>query len=196
MQSQCKLYITGLTGCLKIVASNVLDLHKRAQTAYSRLVLILLGGLWFSATAAVIAPPPELFTQFTASRCQFRVPAQLRITCGYLSVPEDHSAVGGRGVRLPRALTPPTGAPPPADPAVSLAGGPGSGAVATTPALAQGWATFLAHRDLIVVDQRGTGLSQPSLACTAQDRTTPALAELQTPRGRAAAEYRDLIRCR
>src|SRR5262249_51180309 len=158
-----KLYITGLTGCLKIVASNVLDLHKRAQTAYSRLVLILLGGLWFSATAAVIAPPPELFTQFTANRCQFRVPAQLRITCGYLSVPEGPTAVGGGVLRLAVAIGHTAGAPRQADPVVCLAGGPGSGAVATTPALAQGWATFLAHRDLIVVDQRGTGLSPPSL---------------------------------
>ena len=163
---------------------------------YRWLALILLGSLWFSATAAVIAPPPGLAAQFTASPCPFRVPAGLHITCGYLSVPEDRGATKGHLIRLAVVIAHTARAPHQADPVVYLAGGPGSGAVASTPALALGWADFLAHRDLIVVDQRGTGFSQPSLACTAQDRTTPALGELQTPGGRAAAEYRDLIRCR
>jgi len=163
---------------------------------YRWLALILLAGVWFSATAAANVPPLGQTAQFTASDCQFRVPAGLRITCGYLSVPEDHAATGGRVIRLAVAIARTARAPRQADPVVYLAGGPGSGAVATTPALAQGWAAFLAHRDLIVVDQRGTGFSQPSLACTAQDHTTPAPGELQTPAGRAAAEERDLIRCR
>ena len=160
------------------------------------LILLLLAGLWVSAMAAAIAPPPALAAQFTASHCPFRVPAGLQITCGYLSVPEDRSATKGRLIRLAVAIAHTARAPRQADPVVYLAGGPGSGAVTSTPALALGWADFLAHRDLIVVDQRGTGFSQPSLACTAQDRTTPALGELQTPGGRAAAEYRDLIGCR
>jgi pimeloyl-ACP methyl ester carboxylesterase len=163
---------------------------------YRLLALILLSGLWFSGTAAVSVPPLGLAAQFTASSCPFHVPAQLRITCGYLSVPEDHSARSGRVIHLAVAIARTARAPRQTDPIVYLAGGPGSGALATTPALAQGWAAFLAHRDLIVVDQRGTGFSQPSLACTAQDRTAPALGEPQTPDGRAAAEYRDLIRCR
>jgi pimeloyl-ACP methyl ester carboxylesterase len=172
---------------------------EKGQTApmrYRWLALILLGGLWFSATAAVIAPPPALAAQFTAGPCRFHVPAGLQITCGYLSVPEDHGATKGRLIRLAVAIAHTARAPRQADPVVYLAGGPGSGAVASTPALALGWAAFLAHRDLIVVDQRGTGFSQPSLACTAQDHTPPAPGELQTPGGRAAAEYRDLLRCR
>ena len=105
---------------------------------YRWLALILLGGLCFSATAVVIAPSPALAAQFTASPCPFRVPAQLPITCGYLSVPEDRGATKGRVIRLAVAITHTARAPRQADPVVYLAGGPGSGAVATTPVLAAG----------------------------------------------------------
>src|SRR3954463_15798727 len=101
---------------------------------YRWLALILLGGLWFSATATVIAPPPALPAHFTARSCPFRVPTRLRITCGYLSVPEDHSATGGRVIRLAVAIAHTAHAPRQGDPVVYLAGGPGSGAVASTPA--------------------------------------------------------------
>jgi pimeloyl-ACP methyl ester carboxylesterase len=157
--------------------------------------LILLAGLWFSATAAASVPPSALAAQFTTSRCAFRVPAQLRITCGFLSVPEDRGANDGRFIRLAVAIAHTAQAPRQADPVVYLAGGPGGAAVASTPVLAQGWASFLVHRDLIVVDQRGTGFSQPSLACTAQDSARPVPGEWKTPDGRAAAEKLALLRC-
>jgi len=172
---------------------------QKGQTALMRyrwLARMLLSSLWFSAATAAIAPPLALAAQFSVGPCSFRVPAGLSITCGYLSVPEDRGTTKGRVIRLAVAIAHTARAPVQDDPVVYLAGGPGSGAVTSTPALALGWADFLAHRDLIVIDQRGTGLSKPSLACTAQDSTTPALDELQTPAGRAVAEYRDLIRCR
>src|SRR5215471_9828932 len=111
--------------------------------------LLLMIGVWLSATAAAIAPPLAPAARFTESSCPFRVPAQLHITCGYLSVPEDRGARGGRAIRLAVAIAHTARVPQQADPVVYLAGGPGSGAVATTPVLAQGWADFLAHRDLI-----------------------------------------------
>lgn len=163
---------------------------------YGWLALLLVGGLWFGTTASLSARQLAPAAQFSAAACQFRVPAGLDITCGYLSVPEDRDISKGRLIRLAVAIAHTARAPRQADPLIYLAGGPGSGAVVSTPTLAQGWATFLAHRDLIVVDQRGTGFSQPSLDCTAQDHAAPAPGELQTPSGRAAAEYRDLIRCR
>jgi pimeloyl-ACP methyl ester carboxylesterase len=159
------------------------------------LTLILLAGLLLSATPAAAAPGSAPATHFTTSVCPFGIPKGLRITCGYLTVPEDRGAPAGRSIRLAVAIAWTARTPRQADPIVYLAGGPGSAAMASTPALARGWATFLAHRDLIVVDQRGTGLSQPHLNCTAQDRAAPAPDETQTPAARAAAEYRSLIRC-
>lgn len=160
------------------------------------LALFLLAGLLCTAAPAADARPLAQGAQFSVSRCQFRVPRGLRVTCGYLAVPEDRAGHGGLTIRLAVAIARTARAPRQADPVVYLAGGPGGGAVASTPSLAGGWAAFLAHRDLIVVDQRGTGYSQPSLACTAQDHAAAATGDLQTPGGRAAAEYRDLMRCR
>jgi pimeloyl-ACP methyl ester carboxylesterase len=160
------------------------------------LAQILLAGMWLRSTAVASAPPPSPATLFSTSPCQFRAPAQLRITCGYLSVPEDRGTAGGRLIRLAVAIAHTARAPRQADPVVYLAGGPGSGAVASTPTLAQGWASFLAHRDLIVVDQRGTGFSQPSLACAPEDHAAAAPSELQSPGGPAVVEYRDLLSCR
>lgn len=171
----------------------------KRQTEWVRhrwLALVLLAGLWLSSTAVIMLPPLPATAAFSTGACPFRVPAGLRITCGYLSVPEDRSVPGGRLIRLAVAIAHTGRAARRDDPLLYLAGGPGSGAVASTPTLALGWADFLTHRDLIVVDQRGTGFSQPSLACTAADSAKPAPGELQTPDGRAAVEYRELMRCR
>lgn len=160
------------------------------------LAMLLLAGLWLSSVAVIMVPPLPAAASFSTGPCQFRVPAGLSITCGYLSVPEDRSAAGGRMIRLAVAIAHTARAPRLGDPLLYLAGGPGGAAVASTPTLALGWADLLAHRDLVVVDQRGTGLSQPSLACTAADAVKPAPGELQTPAGRVAVEYRELMRCR
>ena len=154
------------------------------------LILFVLVTLLAGTVPAAAQPA----TAFQAAPCQFVVPKALRITCGFLVVPEDRAAPNGRQIRLAVAIAKTARSPRQADPVIYLAGGPGSAAVATTPGLAQGWASFLAHRDLIVIDQRGTGFSQPSLACTAQDAEPPTAA--QTPDDRAAAEYRSLIHCR
>src|SRR5690349_11218519 len=117
--------------------------------------LILLCGLCFSVAAVVVAPSPALAAQFTTSACPLRVPGQLALTCRHLRVPEHRAVPKGHLIRRAVAIAHTARAPRQADPVVYLAGGPGSGAVATTSVLAQGWADFLAHRDLIVVDQRG-----------------------------------------
>lgn len=103
--------------------------------------------------------------RFSPGRCPFGVPKGMRIDCGYLSVPEDRAHPDGRQIRLAVAVARTGRAPRLADPVVYLSGGPGSGAVYSTVTLARGWADFLAHRDLVVVDQRGTGFSQPTLTC-------------------------------
>jgi pimeloyl-ACP methyl ester carboxylesterase len=54
----------------------------------------------------------------------------------------------------------------PADPVVYLSGGPGQGALELVPlAYAQLYGPLMHGRDLVIFDQRGTGLSEPSLAC-------------------------------
>ena len=153
------------------------------------LLAALLPGL---ARAQASAGP-----RFTPGRCPFGVPKGMRIDCGTLSVPEDRARPEGRQIKLAVAVARTARAPRLADPVVYLSGGPGSGAVYSTVTLARGWADFLAHRDLVVVDQRGTGFSTPKLTCPElapvhdqQMRQAPTAAE------RLEGERAALMRCR
>ena len=83
--------------------------------------------------------------------------------CGYVYVPVDHTAPGDDYFQLAvTILRAPGGAKHP-DPVVYLAGGPGGSATDE----AADWVEqpYLAGRDLILFDQRGTGYSLPSLNC-------------------------------
>ena len=83
--------------------------------------------------------------------------------CATLAVPEDRAAPEGRQIALAIAWVPTEGEAAP-DPVFMLAGGPGQGARAAFPAVALGFRDVLRSRDVILVDQRGTGDSNP-LAC-------------------------------
>ena len=85
------------------------------------------------------------------------------IDCGYLIVPEDRSSASSPTIQLAYAiLYAPADVVKP-DPIVYLAGGPGGNAVDEL----DSWldTSYLQDRDLILLDQRGTGYSQPSLNC-------------------------------
>ncbi len=79
--------------------------------------------------------------------------------CGRLSVPENRDDPDGRMIDLNFAVVPATGSTPEDDPLFLLAGGPGQAGVE-----AYGGAVFIFDdvnrtRDLVLVDQRGTGES-------------------------------------
>jgi hypothetical protein len=103
---------------------------------------------------------------FISSSCDFIVPGGRDVTCGYLTVPEDRSQPDGREIRLHVAVfTSESGNPAP-DPIVYLEGGPGGEPLETLVFTFEDFfAPYLAERDVIIFDQRGTGLSEPSLAC-------------------------------
>jgi len=86
----------------------------------------------------------------------------IRVECGHLIVPEVRDRRNGRILRLAVMIiraAEPAGRPP----LVFLHGGPGLNAVASRfPINAVRWG-LSQHRDVIVYDQRGTGLSEPHL---------------------------------
>lgn len=87
--------------------------------------------------------------------------------CGYLTVPEDHAHPEGPSIRLMVGIVRSTAENPLPDPVVVLVGGPGGSAVGLsldTPLVK----AIRQERDLIYLDQRGSGYSQPSLACPQQ----------------------------
>lgn len=90
------------------------------------------------------------------------------VLCGTLRVPEDRAAGTGRRIDLQVAVLPalrPESAP---DPLFLLAGGPGQGARGYAPLAQSGFKEVRRTRDIVLVDIRGTGGSNP-LACEMGD---------------------------
>ena len=87
-----------------------------------------------------------------------------RLRCGTLQVFEDRAAKTGRKLTLHVAVMPALAPSPAPDPVFILAGGPGQAASDIAPIIAATFTRVNRDRDLVFVDQRGTGLSH-KLAC-------------------------------
>lgn len=88
------------------------------------------------------------------------------ITCAFVAVPESY-VHGTRTIQL-AVLIARADRPSGKAPVLYLAGGPGYSGIADAPyflSAKQGFGALRATRDLIFVDQRGTGFSRPSLLC-------------------------------
>jgi pimeloyl-ACP methyl ester carboxylesterase len=95
---------------------------------------------------------------------------------GYLHVPVDHAEPGGATMRMALALLPARSADPAPDPIVSIAGGPGLPALDAHMGIrAAGphpFDIFRERRDVIVIDARGHGHSDPA-RCPELDGSEP-----------------------
>ncbi len=110
-------------------------------------------------------PAPSYEPQFESASCRFEKPEGHDVTCGYLIVPEDRTRPE-KTIRLHVAIFASESKNPAPDPVVYLEGGPGGNALETLPFTFEDYfAPLLADRDVIIFDQRGTGYSEPSLAC-------------------------------
>jgi pimeloyl-ACP methyl ester carboxylesterase len=79
--------------------------------------------------------------------------------CGVLHVPENPGRPDGRQLPIHVAVIPATDGSSLPDPIVPLMGGPGEDAIGAAAVYAQQFAPLRANRDLLLVDQRGTGRS-------------------------------------
>jgi pimeloyl-ACP methyl ester carboxylesterase len=83
--------------------------------------------------------------------------------CGYLLVPENRANPQSRTIKVAFAVRKAAGEDPQPDPIVYLTGGPGDGAIDSS---WTDWGTpSLKNRDLVLVDPRGVGYSQPKMEC-------------------------------
>ena len=104
-------------------------------------------------------------SQFLSAPCAFDLPAGARVQCGWLTVPEDRFGTGRRTIRLHVAIYKSRARPVP-DPILWLVGGPGGRANAFASKLFERVVQpYIAKRDFIVLDLRGSGYSQPALDC-------------------------------
>src|ERR1044072_8457372 len=81
--------------------------------------------------------------------------------CGTLEVYENRATKKGRMISLNIVVLPATGDKREPDPLVYFAGGPGSAATEDAQGIAGLFKKVREHRDLLFVDQRGTGKSNP-----------------------------------
>jgi pimeloyl-ACP methyl ester carboxylesterase len=93
--------------------------------------------------------------------------------CGTYSVPENPDKPGARRLSISIAVIPAANAPALADPIVVLQGGPGEDAIGSAAFFAVRFAPLLDKRDLLLVDQRGTGKSG-ALPCSLYSAGDPA----------------------
>jgi pimeloyl-ACP methyl ester carboxylesterase len=107
--------------------------------------------LVLSASAATAANLPT-------SRCELPGIAG-PVRCGTLDVLEDPDQPNGRRLTIHLVVVPATSGKALADPIVVLMGGPGEDAISAAAFYAEQFAAVRVDRDLLLVDQRGTGQS-------------------------------------
>jgi pimeloyl-ACP methyl ester carboxylesterase len=123
---------------------------------YALCCALLLMSVVLSASQLAAAATPELPT----SPCRlFGVTRPAR--CGVLTVLENPQRPGGRRLGVHFAVIAATGGRALRDPIVVLMGGPGEKAIESASVYVEKLAPLLSDRDLLLVDQRGTGQSAP-----------------------------------
>lgn len=149
----------------------------RRHVRLSRLLVSFLAGLLL--VGAAIATPASARgsyrPSFEETGCDTplfngRIPDGMDAECGLLTVKENRLKRFSEGnkVVLPVVILQAIAKNPRSDPLLMLAGGPGDGGIDTF--LAGGFgeyplAELAANRDVILLDQRGTGDAQPGLYC-------------------------------
>jgi pimeloyl-ACP methyl ester carboxylesterase len=122
-------------------------------------LLLLVMGLWASAGHSSGA-----VTGLVLTPCRLEHAlgvTSLEAQCGRLKIPENRSLPGGRQLELFVARIPALSRKHSPEPLFVLAGGPGLGASTFYASVAPAFARIRRNHDIVIVDQRGTGKSQP-----------------------------------
>ena len=158
-------------------------MYRRIPTSLSVWLVLLLG-----AALPQTARPAAATLQLAP--CQLEQAQRLLTVaaeCGELSVPENRAQPKGRQIRLFVARVPAISRQHRPDPLLLLAGGPGLGASDFYPNVAGAFARIHRDRDILLVDQRGTGRSNP-LSCAFDDNSMWEAGEAEITRAMAACQ--------
>lgn len=111
------------------------------------------------------------------------------VICGRVDVPENHDLPDGNRIDLAFAVLRARSLAPAPDAMIYLHGGPGGRAVPDIQFNARIFDAFRERRDLVLFDQRASGISARTVTCyNDQAETLAEMFEAMTPEGRAAAE--------
>jgi pimeloyl-ACP methyl ester carboxylesterase len=130
----------------------------------------------------------------TLTACQLKQPqstATIPAFCAKFPVPENRADPKSRTIDLRVAIVKSESALPAPDLVTMLAGGPGQSAIDTYPEIAAAFKPLLKHHDVLLVDQRGTGGSNP-LSCPQADKAQKDQEDLPFDPARAKA---DIAQC-
>lgn len=105
--------------------------------------------------------------EFEESDCEFDEPSGVDIDCGYLIVPENREDPDSDMISIHVAILRNPNDDVEPDPIIYLEGGPGGSALKYLSLSFESRyePLFATNRDVIVLDQRGVGLSEPALDC-------------------------------
>ena len=149
--------------------------------------------VWTPAAPSTMAPTYRLGS-VTFAPCTLRQPHSGLAThawCAPFRVPEDWARPAGPMIALRLALIRSRAAQPAPDLVLPIAGGPGQSIIDSWPELAPALDGVLAHRSVVLLDQRGTGGSTP-LTCPkpepAHAASTPAPDRVPPPPRRKALD--------
>ena len=141
-------------------------IHKRWRERWRVLAALSLPWTFCSAFQAHAAPLP-----LEACRLQSEIAGGgVAARCGWLSVPENREQPSGKQIRLHVAVIPSMRLEPAGDPLFVLSGGPGQAASDFYISIAPALARVRRDRDIVIVDQRGTGRSN-RLDCSFPDES-------------------------
>jgi pimeloyl-ACP methyl ester carboxylesterase len=137
---------------------------------------------------SVLGAPVAGWSTAYASGLQLEACRRNGITarCGQLAVPEDPAAGAGKKLQLQVVIIPALRSRAEPDPLVILSGGPGQGAGDFYTAVAPVFGRVRRDRDIVLVDQRGTGASN-RLDCEFSDDIDVGVADLQQIQAQARA---------
>ena len=132
---------------------------------FKQLSVFTLLGAFLSLTAMnVFAGPGKDTPGLELETCELVVPGTPLSTvgeCGWMDAAENPEEPEGRQIRIRVARIPANGRVAEPDPLVFFAGGPGQSATESWPIIARALKKVNESRDILLVDQRGTGQSNP-----------------------------------
>jgi pimeloyl-ACP methyl ester carboxylesterase len=145
---------------------------KLKLTLLHLLLPLLIFGSGCTLQSGADVPPARPNPQVELQDCQLSMPGTaftIDARCGTLPVHEDPASQssrsggrsGGRTIDLAIAVIPAVSKNPQHDPLFMLAGGPGQSALETFPIIVPVFERLHQKRDIVLVDQRGTGGSNP-----------------------------------
>ena len=179
-------------------------MYRNKYLGFLVLIMLCLASCALTSTTSTATPTPNTTSaHFDKGKCPFSLQTGFvdgrNVLCGFLVVPEDRSDPHSPTIQLAVAIFKTPVANPAPDPIIFLQGGPGGRLIKDYAPLVMSHqldlATQFGNHDLILIDQRGTGYSKPSLQCPDYISVLHMTDENLTPSQAVTQQDNALIQC-